>query len=371
VETFSPLLVPLLIAISAFLSGSEVAIFSLSRMQLKQLRERFKSAHRTIKRLLGDPAGLLAAILVSNEVVNVALSALISHAVAGSRDNPSLEWLATGPLSRLPAWAVDVVLGTLVASPILLILCEITPKVIAARVNTLAAPLVARPLATLYTFLRPVRFGARLVEGTIKRVMPGSENEGPLLSTSSKLREEDFLNMVEEAQKEGAVQSTEVELIRNVFDLNETAVSEITTPLSRVFMLPQTTTLQQALSSMKEGSHGQRFSRIPVYGKSRTDIVGLLYSKDLLIASLEKMDPATPITELLWKPFFVNASTRLNSLFRKMKKQRIHLAMVTNEHGAPIGVATMNDVLEALLEELVFSDEDDFDEDDDEIGGLP
>jgi putative hemolysin len=364
VETLSTLLVLILIAASGFLNGSEVAVFSLSKIQLKQMRERFKSSHRTIKRLLGDPAGLLAAILVSNEVINIALSTLISNAVSSSHHESAwMQYLSGGPLSRLPIWAIDVVLGTLVASPILLILCEITPKVISARVNTLVAPLCATPLGALYYTLAPIRFSVGLVERLVKKLMPGTKNEGPLMSTSSKLREEDFLTMVEEAQKEGTVQSSELGLIRNVFDLDDTPVIEIATPLSRVFMLAQTTTVGQALSSMKEGSNGQRYSRIPVYGKTRADIVGLLYSKDLLVARLEKMDPTTPISELMWKPFFVNSSTRLNSLFRKMKKQRTHLALVTNDQSIPIGVATMNDVLEALLDELILPD----DEDDEEV----
>lgn len=360
-ETLSTLFVLILIAASGFLNGSEVAVFSLSKIQLKQMRDRFKSAQRTIRRLLGDPAGLLAAILVSSEVVNIALSTVISHAISGSHDNPWSQWLATHPLKHLPDWAVDVVLGTVVTFPILLLLCEITPKVISARVNTLVAPLVSTPLNVLYHLLGPIRFGVRLVENALKKLMPGTENEGPLVSTSSKLREEDFMSMVEEAQKEGTVQSSELGLIRNVFDLDDTPAIEIATPLSRVFMLPQTTTLQQALALMKEGTQGHRYSRIPVYGKNRADVVGVLYSKDLLVARLEKTDPNTPISELMWKPYFVNSGTYLNSLFRKLKKQRVHLAIITNEQSLPIGVVTMNDVLEALLDELIIPDEEDED----------
>ncbi len=358
-DTFTTLLVLLLIAISGFLNGSEVAIFSLSKIQLKTLRDRFKPSHRTIRKLLADPAGLLAAILVSNEVVNIAISTMIAGAVSGAHDHPWLTFLANGPLASFPPWLIDVALGVLVTSPILLLLCEITPKVVAARVNTLAAAASSRPLLLLYHLMWPIRFAVRIVEIAIKKLMPGVRGEGPLISGSAKLREEDFLNLVEEAQKEGTIQSTELGLIRNVFDLDDTLVSEVTTPLSRVFMLPQIATLQQALASMQEGAAGQRYSRIPVYGKTRSEIVGLLYSKDLLLARHERMDPSTPISELMWKPFVVSASTQLNSLFRKMKRQRTHLAVITGERGIPIGVATMSDVLEALLDELLVDDHDD------------
>lgn len=355
-DTLATLSVLILVAISGFLNGSEVALFSLSKVQLKMLRERFRTSHRTIKKLLADPAGLLAAILVSNEVVNISLATIIASAVSGPHEHPWMVSIATGPLSALPEWAIDVVLGALITSPILLLLCEITPKVVSARVNTLVAPLAAGPLRVLYRVMAPVRALVRGVERIVKQMMPGTRNEGPLISGSAKLREEDFINLVEEAQKEGTIQSTELGLIRNVFDLDDTPVIEITTPLSRVFMLPQTTTIQQALSFMKESTAGQRYSRIPVFGKNRSEIVGLLYSKDLLLARHERMDAATPISELMWKPFIVNAATQLNSLFRRMKRQRIHLAVVANESGVPVGVATMNDVLEAILDELLIDD---------------
>jgi CBS domain containing-hemolysin-like protein len=241
---------------------------------------------------------------------------------------------------------------------LLLLFCEVTPKIIAARVNTLIAPAVATPLGALYRIMTPIRFGIRLVEHAVKTLMPGTQGEGPLISTAAKLREEDFLSLVEEAQKEGTIQSMELGLIRNVFDLDDTPVSEVATPLSRVFMLPQTTTIQQALSFMKEGASGQRYSRVPVIGKNRQEVVGILYSKDLLVARHEKADPTTPISELMWKPFTVSAKTQLNSLFRKMKRQRTHLAIVTNPAGIPIGIVTLNDLLEALLDELLIDEDE-------------
>ena len=358
-DTLSTLLIIILIAISAFLSSAEIALFSLSKIQLKHLRERFKPAHRTIKKLLGDPAGVLVTILVCNEIANIAISSIISESVATNHEYSWFREFLMKTLPTLPEWGADLIIGTLLTTPIVLLLCEMTPKVIAARTNSLIAPLASGPLHGLYRMMLPVRKIVLLTQHLISQILPGKRGDARLISTSSKLREEDFMSMVEEAQREGTVQSSELQLIRNVFDLDDTPVIEIATPVSRVFMLPKTTTLQQALSSMKEGSSGQRYSRIPVFGKNRTDVVGLLYSKDLLVAKLEKMSPSTPISELMWKPFFISAATHCNSLFRKMKKQRIHLAMITNDGGTPIGVVTMNDVLEALLDELLIEDEED------------
>lgn len=357
-DTLSTLFVFILIAISGFLSGSEIALFSLSKSQLKHLREKFKTSHRTIKKLLGDPTGVLVTLLVCNEVANIAISTLISESVAKNADEPWQRLITEHWLHFLPPWASQLVIGALITSPIVLIFCEITPKVVSARTNTLVAPLTAAPLHALYIAMTPIRAGIRSAQKLAAHWVPSRTAESSV-SSSAILREADFLTLVEQAQKEGTVQAEELQLIRNVFEFDNTPVSEVAVPLSRVFMLSQTTSLQQALSSMKEGSSGQRYSRIPVFGKSRTDIVGILYSKDLLLAKLERSDPSLPISEIMWKPFFVSSRMHLNDLFRKMKRQRLHLALVTNDSNIPVGVVTLNDVLEALLDELLIDEEED------------
>lgn len=356
-DTLSTLFVVILIAISGFLSGSEIALFSLSKSQLKHLREKFKTSHRTIKKLLGDPTGVLVTLLVCNEIANIAISILISEAVAENADQPWQRLITDHWLPFLPPWASQLIIGAVITTPIVLIFCEITPKVVSARTNTLVAPLIAAPLHALYIGMSPFRAGIRSLQKLSSNFFP-TRKRTELISTSAMLREADFLTLVEEAEKEGTVQAGELQLIRNVFELDNTPVSEIAVPLSRIFMLSQTTSIQQALSSMKEGASGQRYSRIPVFGKNRTDIVGILYSKDLLLAKLEKSDPKSPISEIMWKPFFVSSKMHLNDLFRKMKRQRLHLALVTNDSNIPVSVVTLNDVLEALLDELLIDEEE-------------
>src|SRR4051794_25548026 len=114
------------------MSGSEVALFSLSRFQLRSLKERTRSSHRKIKALLSDPGGLLITILIVNETVNIALSALIAKAVAGTR----FSWFG---LQHAPQWTIDTMLGILITTPLVLFIGEITPKVFAARANQLVA----------------------------------------------------------------------------------------------------------------------------------------------------------------------------------------------------------------------------------------
>ncbi len=348
----------LFVATSAFMSSSEVALFSLSKFQLKFIRDRFKNSYRYLKKLSNDPGGVLSTILVTNEIVNIALSTLISSSISRSVDSPTIQYFHGALSSFIPEWGTDALLGTMITAPIFLIFCEITPKVVAARTNIVYAPMTASPLYFVYKIMSPLRWVLKQITDVVARLIQSRtpDPDTSMAQNLNRLKEEDFLSIVEEAQKEGTVQEHEVELIRNVFELDDTSILEIATPLSRVFSLASTTTLSQALNAVRDERAGQKYSRIPVYGKGKSDIVGVLYSKDLLVAKLEREDPATPVSAIMWRPFTVNENARINTVFKRMKKQRVHMAIIVNPKNQAIGLVTMNDVLEVLLEELIDED---------------
>ena len=135
--------------------------------------------------------------------------------------------------------------------------------------------------------------------------------------------------MVEEGHKEGTVQASEVELIKNVFELDDTTVADVFTPLSQVRPLPMTTTIQEALLALRT----QHYSRIPVTGANKKEVVGILYSKDLLRAKLEPERLQTPISEIMLDAVFVPPTMKLNALFRRFKQQKTHMAIVQKASG--------------------------------------
>jgi len=322
----------MLIFMSAFMGASEIALFSLSRFQLRALKEDFRPIHRKIKRLLADPAGILITILVVNEVVNISISSLITEAVSRSHFEVPEQLLS------IPRWILEAFLGILVSSPIILLLCEVTPKVIASKINQLVATATVGPLSAIYDFLKPVRFLLRRILGLFSSHTP---------SDDSFLRESDFLMLVEEGHKEGAIQESELELIRNVFQLDSTTVGDIYTPLSQVLTLPSITTVSEALTAIRS----QRYSRIPITGINRKEIVGILYSKDLLRSKLLQEGSLT-VANLMRKPFFASPTLKLDALFRKFKLQKNHMAIVKSAHGEISGIVTMSDILDTLFENL-------------------
>jgi putative hemolysin len=163
------------------------------------------------------------------------------------------------------------------------------------------------------------------------------------------LKESDFLLMLEEGYKAGSIQEKELELIKKVFALDNTNVSEIYTPLSQVLFLPANTSIQTALTLVQKKRH----SRIPVTTLNRKEVLGILYSKDLLKVKKNATELQATILTQIRKPFFVYSHLKVNTLFRKFKKYKTHMAIVKNAQEKILGIVTMNDVLDTLFENFL------------------
>ena len=333
------------ISISAYLSAAELALFSLSRFQLRTLRDNFRNVHRKIKKLLADPGGLLFTLLVLNEVMSIALSSVIASSI--SRADHSSFWLADR-FAQLPRWGYDVILDIVITAPLILLLGEVTPKVIGAKANRLISTITVGPLELIYDIFKPIRLALRLWATALGRLM-NRATHAKASSEPEMLKEADFLLMVEAGHKEGAIEQSELELIQNVFEFDDTSLIEIMTPIHEVQSFPIHTTLKTAINSLRT----QRHSRIPIIGNHRKQVLGVLYAKDLLRPKLNPSLLEKPVTELMRKPFFVSQTTRLNSLFRKFKQTRTHMAVVQDALGNTIGIVTMSDILDALFDDIL------------------
>lgn len=325
-----------LIGCSAFLSSAEVALFSLSRFQLRSIRDRLKGTHKTIRKLLADPGGVLVTILVINEVVNISLSTILTGVV--DRWMPSSEW----------NWWAKTLAGILLTTPLVLLLCEVTPKTIGVRGNTLIAPLTSRPLYALYSLMKPVRSVVNLV---IRRVtgQAGHGAHDGHGGHAAPIREADFLVMAEEGQKEGAIHRNELELIRNVFNLDDTEVRELMSPIQQVPCLQESVTVEQAIQQIRQ----HRQARVPVLSHDRKRVVGIVYLKDLLRARLNPSLGQANITELANRPIQVAPQMRANRLFKQLRQSKTHIAIVASDNGEALGVLTLDQLLDELLDELI------------------
>jgi len=315
------LLCLILISCAFILSSSEIAIFSLSRVQLKKIKDQSEPLFRRIRTLIGDSMGLLITVLFFNEIVNISLAALITSN-------------AVEPLNL--DWRLSTFLGVLITTPIILIGCELTPKVIATRSNQLVISLFLPFLYSLYLLARPFisLFRILLPETQIKEL--------------HKLHEEDFIILAEEQAETGNLHETELELIKNVFEMDDTRVEQIATPMKKIFTLPAHYTLEQGYQAiLKE----RDVWRIPITGSTRDEIVGVLNTKDFAEIKINPEIRKENILSLCSEPLMVAGSINIDALFRKMKNRKVQVAFVKNAQGRVTGMVTLQDILDTIIEE--------------------
>jgi CBS domain containing-hemolysin-like protein len=161
--------------------------------------------------------------------------------------------------------------------------------------------------------------------------------------------EDEILTIVSEGQREGLIEEDAREMIEGVMELGDAVVSHIMTPRTDIEMLHVNTPWEEVVDTVVESGH----TRIPVYDKSRDDVVGILYVKDLLPELIKDSDePRRPLAELLRKPLFVPETKAVDDLLQWLQKSRTHIAVVLDEFGGVSGLVTIEDVLEEIVGEI-------------------
>jgi putative hemolysin len=323
--------VAVLLLASAFFSGSETALFSLSRVQRERMRQSARGVERLILALTARPRRLIATILVGNELVNISIATLVASLV---------ERVSQGRLGTVQLTLVS----TAIALPALLLLGEVTPKSIAIKAPERWARLAARPLALIAHLVAPLRLVVRGVADGLLWIV-GQRPAGP---GAAGVREEEFRALVDLGSREGQLEASERRLIHNVFEFGDRSVREIMTPAERMFALPY----EWSLARILEAAQKNRYSRVPVYRGSRDNIVGILLVKDL-VGLARGLGVTRSLGEMLLPAYYVPKATKCDYLFRQMQRRKTHMAVVVNEYGRTIGVVTMEDLLEELFGEIV------------------
>jgi len=320
-----------LLLASAFFSGTESAIFSLTRVQRARMRQSGRRVDRIVLGLLERPRRLIATVLIGNELINISIATLVAALV---------EHLLGHRLGRLQL----VVVSTVVALPALLLFAEITPKSIALRAAEGWARLAARPVWFVGHAVAPLRWIVRGVADSVLWLV----GQRPRGTPPEALKEAEFRALVDVGSEEGELQAAERRLIHNVFEFGDRTVGAIMTPIERVFSVP----FDWALDRVLEAVQKNRYSRIPVYRRARDNIVGVLLAKDLVgLARGQEMGRA--LGDLMMAPYYVPKGTKGDFLLRQMQRRKTHMAVVVNEYGRTVGLCTMEDLLEELFGEIV------------------
>jgi putative hemolysin len=325
-----------LISLSGILSASEIALFSLSRMQLKQIRDQAPAQFRRIKKMIQDPLGLLITILVCNEIVNILLGSLITEHFVEGQQAP--EWFLN---LGMPNWFYQSALGVLITTPIVLIFCELTPKVMASRMNRLIVAMFSAPISVVYSTFTPIH---RL----LKSLLP--TNQKKITDTKSTgLQEDDLVDFIEQQSQAGHLHDTELQLIKNVFTLDDVFAETLAIPIRKIRTLPDRMTLNEATKIILGN---QIITRIPLFGAHKEDITGVLDVKDLLQMKLDDDIGKDLLSTISSEPLFTSPKTDLETLFKKMRSRKTYIAFLRTESGRCTGMITMQDILDYLIEEV-------------------
>lgn len=196
----------------------------------------------------------------------------------------------------------------------------------------------------------PLMWCARFIDTLLHRLA----GRTPEVQTEESF-EEEIRTIVSEGHREGLLEEEAREMIEGVIELGDADVSEIMTPRTDMLCMPAGKTIREALHFVSQSGH----SRIPVYGKNRDDIVGILYAKDLLHQLAKGSDPdQQQVDKVLRRPYFVPETKPVDSLLEEFQRTRNHMAVVLDEYGGVSGLVTIEDVLEEIVGEIV----DEYDE---------
>jgi len=313
---------------SAFFSGSEVAFFSLVH-RMEDLEQDKHSADFRITQMLNKPRRLLATILIGNTFSNIVAS-LLAALITGSLLN------IIG-LSDVLVYTIEVIVLTF----LILILSEITPKLIAINDPLGVSKKVSGLIYILYILLKPIAVILAQSAITLEKNLP---------KAASKMTSEDIKMMAELSEKEGSLKEDEREIIENVIDFGTTTVREIMTSRVNVIGVSMDDSLEDVLSLITQ----QGYSRMPLYENDLDTIIGVIYAKDML-PFLSQKDTSKTINwkKISRKALYVPQIKKLDDLLRDFQQQKTHLAVVVDEYGGTEGVITMDDILEEIVGDII------------------
>jgi putative hemolysin len=316
----------IMMGLSGFFSSSETSLFSLSNVQLEQMRRNQHPRISLIQQLLSQPRRLIISILIGNELVNVTatvISAAIVIRVLGAEN----KWI-----------------NLLIMVPLLLLVGEITPKVLAIRHNVAFASFESRPIGFFTRIIKPLRWVIRKVADLFITLIIGKERSHGNIITEDMVR-----TLAREAVGEGTLDRLEAQFIEQIFDFGNKTLEDVMTPRSDVFFL----SIDMPLEKMIVEVCKSRRTKVPIYQEHRDNVCGILHTRDLLGIDIEKFsrDPRR-FQGLLRKPYFVPESKLAADLFRTFRERKLSIALTVDEYGGVTGLVSMEDLLECIFGEI-------------------
>ena len=312
----------LLILLSAFFSGVETAFFSLSEIRIQHLLETKRKGIRQVNALRNNKQRLIITILIGNNLVNVAASSIATSLTIDS----------------FGSRAIGIAVG--VMTFVILVFGEITPKSIALAKNEWIAIKAAPVIKALQIVFFPFILLLEGLTSLISRPLHRGEVE-PIIT------QEEIKSVVSLGEELGEVEEDERIMIHNIFRFSDLEANEIMADRTRIFSISSDNSLNDVAPEIVRSG----FSRVPVYEERPDHIIGILYAKDVLGAVMEGSGDM-PVKEFARPAMFVPETVLVDDLLREFQIQKIHIAIVVDEHGGVSGLITIEDVLEEIVGDI-------------------
>lgn len=318
----------ILVCLSAFFSGMEVAFISLGDIDLIEISKSEKKNRKFVVKLLENKEKLLSTILIGNNVVNISATAL--------NTTLAIHYSIAYGFSQ----SLTVTVSAIALTITILIFGEILPKSVALAHNRKLALFNAPLIWFLCGLLAPINFVLHKFSSFVNRVLHGKEPR-PHITEST------VINVVTKGEELGVIKETEKEMIQNVFLFDEREVYAVMTPRPAVFALEDSMTLAEAQDELLD----KQYTRIPVYAETIDNITGIINLKSVIKNMLENRKDV-PLSQLAKKPLFIYETMSLTALLEKFKTKQNHMAIVVDEFGGMAGIVTLEDILEELVGEI-------------------
>ncbi len=316
-------LVPLLLIVEGFYSGSEIALLSADKLHLKNLAKLGHRRHKLALELITHPERIFSTTLVMTNLCMVTLSALI----------------ALFFLER--EFAMADLIAVVITSPLVVLLGELTPKTIFQRYANQLASKVAYPIYWTFLALYPVTRIISMYTTRLSRMVGPIEE---LISGRSRSTREDLRQLLSYSKSESELKSSEKRMIKRIFDFKDSEAKHALIPLVRVEAIEESSSVHEALDSFERHRH----SRMPVYSERIDNIVGVLEAADLFSAA--NLDQA--LRYYVTPAHYVPETQALYDLLLDMRREDNEMVVVVDEHGGAVGILTFEDVVEEIAGEI-------------------
>ena len=336
---YEAFLIAILILLNGYLAGTEIAVVTARKSQIKQMAESGNRSAKIFLKLKEEPDRFLATIQIGITGVSVLASA-VGGAAAVKIIKPALQAVPIEAVS-IAAEPISIGIVVVVITYFSVIFGELVPKSIALMhpetVGLWTAGTIDSFSKINAIFVKLLTFSTSLVLKPFGR-KPFTER--------AYITEEEVKLLIKEGGKHGVFEPTEERILQSVFEFTDMSVKEVMVPDTQMVAVQMDRSPQEVLSIIEE----EQFSRYPVFGKELNDIRGILYAKDFLTTFSKTGE--VDIRKIAKPPYFIPETMKISLLLREMQRRRIHMALVVDEYGGVAGLVTMEDLVEEIVGEI-------------------